>query len=156
MWNNGWVEWVVRVAMGVVFIYASIHKIADPAAFAKIIYGYYLFPGFLINLIAIILPYIELFSGLALVAGIFPRSAALVVNMLLLFFILALSINLVRGHEFDCGCFSFAASSALGSTEGLLVRDLMSLLVGIYLLLYNHSRKWCLVPAAAARPTVFP
>jgi len=155
--HNAWLEWGLRVALGVTFIVASIHKIAEPAYFAKIIYGYYLFPGFLINLIAIILPYIELFAGLALVLGVFPRSAVLIVNVLLLFFILSLSVNLVRGHEFDCGCFSFTGSGISGSTEGLLVRDVVYLIGGLYLFFFTPTRKWCLHQnCGISVPTVFP
>ena len=44
MQNNTWFELVVRWFLGTIFLYASIHKIASPEQFAKIIYGYYLFP----------------------------------------------------------------------------------------------------------------
>ena len=104
-------ELMARWVLGAVFVYASFHKILDPEHFAKIIYGYYLFPDSSINLIAIILPYIELFAGAALILGIYPRSAALIINVMLLAFIAAISINLIRGHEFDCGCFSFGVSA---------------------------------------------
>ena len=60
---NGWVDLVLRWLLGGLFVLASAHKIMDPAAFAKIIYGYDLFPAVAINLIAIILPYIELTAG---------------------------------------------------------------------------------------------
>ena len=104
--TNNWVELAARWVLGLIFIYASFHKILSPADFAKILYGYDLFPAALINLIAIILPFIELLSGLALILGIFPKSTSLIITVMILAFIMALSINLVRGYEFDCGCFS--------------------------------------------------
>ncbi|MBW1828888.1 MAG: DoxX family membrane protein [Deltaproteobacteria bacterium] len=75
---------IVRWLLGALFLVACYQKIIEPAHFAKIIYGYYLFPDAAINLIAIILPYVELFSGMALILGIYPRSAALIINAMLL------------------------------------------------------------------------
>ncbi len=138
------VEWAVRLLLGVVFIYASGHKILDPAHFAKIIYGYYLFPENGINLIAIILPLLELLCGMALVLGIYPRSAALLINIMLLAFIVAISINLIRGHEFDCGCFSLGDAGYTSSASQLLVRDIICFVFGLYIMFYDRKRKACL------------
>jgi len=132
---------IFRWVIGMVFIYASIHKIADPASFAKIIYGYYLFPDFSINLIAIILPFLELYAGVFLILGIYPQSAALVITGLLFFFIIAISINLIRGHEFDCGCFSFGSKGHTSSAFQLLVRDLFYLVFAVYLMLFKGKRR---------------
>jgi uncharacterized membrane protein YphA (DoxX/SURF4 family) len=119
--------------LGVTFIVAAVNKIGDSGKFATIIYGYYLFPGWIINLSAIVLPFVELVAGVALVAGVYPRSALMIVNTLLFVFIGAIMINLVRGHQFDCGCFSLAASDTVESAVWLLVRDLGLLICGAYL-----------------------
>ena len=68
--HSTWIELVLRWILGVTFLYASLYKIIEPAQFAKIIYGYYLFPDISINLIAIILPFVEFFTGLFLILGI--------------------------------------------------------------------------------------
>ncbi len=124
---------VLRLMLGVTFIVASVNKIGEPEKFATIIYGYYLFPGWLINLSAIVVPFVELVAGVALVAGVYPRSALVIINALLFVFIGAIAINLVRGHQFDCGCFSLAASDTVESAVWLLVRDLGLLFCGAYL-----------------------
>ena len=111
--------------------------------FAKVIYGYYLFPDFSINLIAIILPFLELYSGLFLLLGIYPRSASTVATGMLFGFIVAISINLIRGHEFDCGCFSFGESSHKTATIQLLIRDIFYVVCGFYIILYRGQRKFC-------------
>ncbi len=144
IYHSAWLELAVRWFLGVMFVYASLHKIVEPAYFAKIIYGYYLFPAVSINLIAIILPYIELFSGLALVLGIYPRSGTVLLNILLFAFIIALSINVARGHEFDCGCFSFGKSDQPSSAKNLLTRDIIYFVMGLYVLFYSRVRKLCL------------
>ena len=142
--SNSWIELAARWVLGVTFIYASYSKILAPAAFAKIIYGYDLFPAVLINLTAIILPFIELFTGLALIIGFYPRSAALIVNGMLLVFIISLSINLIRGHEFDCGCFAIDADNASTFSGPLLIRDFVYLAMGVYIFFYRNQRRLCL------------
>jgi len=138
--NNKWVELGLRCVLGITFVYASMHKIAAPAEFAKIIYGYGLFPHVIINLIAIVIPFLELLTGLALIFGIYRKAAGLLICGMLLVFIAAISFNLVRGHEFDCGCFSFNSHTAAFSTYYLLVRDILLLLVGVYLIRTSTGR----------------
>ena len=137
-------ELAARWILGLTFIYASYNKILFPADFAKIIYGYDLFPNALINLIAIILPFLELVAALALITGVYPRSAVLIVNVLLVAFIILLSINLIRGHEFDCGCFAIQNSGSTAATEVTLIRDFIYLALGIQVLYYHRLRRWCI------------
>jgi uncharacterized membrane protein YphA (DoxX/SURF4 family) len=136
-------ELALRWILGATFIYASYSKIVSPSEFAKIIYGYGLFPPVLINLIAIIVPFLELVIALALILGIYPRSAALVVNVLLVGFIIIISINLIRGHEFNCGCFAFRNSDSQISTSSTILRDIVFLALGMQVFFYRHSRRWC-------------
>lgn len=144
-----WLELAARWFLGITFIYAGYHKIIAPDHFAKIIYGYYLFPDFSINLIAIILPFLELFSGLALLLGIYPRSAALIINGMLLAFIIALSINLIRGQEFDCGCFSFGEKGYISSAGQLLIRDIIYFVFGLQLLFFAKQRRWSILQSGS-------
>ena len=144
IFDNGWIELLVRWFLGVIFVYASHYKILAPADFAKIVYGYDLFPGELINLIAIIVPFIELIVGLALIAGYYPQSAALIVTGMLVAFIVVLSINLIRGHEFNCGCFSLESGDTTATTGTVLMRDFILLAMGLYVWLFRDRRKLCL------------
>lgn len=128
------VLFVIKLTLGITFIYASYHKIADPAEFAKILYGYAIFPGVSINILAITIPFVELIAGFSLILGMFPRSALLIINGLLLAFILLIGFNLLRGHQFDCGCFVFSNQPHTQSNIYLLIRDLLLLVSGIYLL----------------------
>ena len=146
LFNNGWIEIAFRWILGITFIYASYYKILSPTDFAKMVYGYNLFPDVLINLIAIFLPFVELISGLSLLLGIYPRSAALIINGLLIAFILALTINIIRGHEFDCGCFSAKESGSPKMMANLMViRDVIYLIMGLQVFLFNGVRKACFV-----------
>ena len=137
-------ELFARWILGATFIYASHSKILAPAGFAKIIYGYDLFPAMLINLLAIILPFVELIAGMALIFGFYPRSAALIINAMLLAFIISLSINVIRGHEFDCGCFAIGAGSQSTFSGRLLIRDVIYFAMGLYVFFFKNSRWLCL------------
>jgi len=64
----------IVVILVTIFVFASYNKILAPADFAKIIYGYDLFPPVLINLIAIIVPFLEFIAGLALIIGFYLTS----------------------------------------------------------------------------------
>jgi uncharacterized membrane protein YphA (DoxX/SURF4 family) len=141
--SNSWIELAVRWILGITFIYASFHKIISPADFAKIVYGYDLFPEMFINLIAIVIPFLELVAGFALIIGFYPRSAAIIINALLLAFITMLAINLIRGHEFDCGCFSAGQSGYTSSSEVTLVRDVIYFILGMQIVLFEGQRRSC-------------
>lgn len=95
-----------RLAIGIIFIYASLDKIAHPAEFAKIIYGYRLLPLVAINAVAILLPWLELVAGGMIVLGLLTRGSALTLTAMLAVFTAALAINLARGLNISCGCFS--------------------------------------------------
>jgi putative oxidoreductase len=143
--SSNWIELAARWILGLTFIYASLHKIGSPAEFAKIIYGYDLFPAVFINLIAIIIPFLELITGVALVIGFYPRSAAIVINGLVMVYIIVLTINLIRGHEFDCGCFAFGQSGYTSSSEVTLVRDIIYFILSLQVFLFSGIRRMCLL-----------
>jgi uncharacterized membrane protein YphA (DoxX/SURF4 family) len=106
---------VIRVILAAVFIYAALQKIDKPLMFADEIgmYGI-LGPGPLLNVFAIILPWIELICGLALLTGVFIRGAALILAAMNLVFIVVIAYRTagimsaegtpLRHVYFDCGC----------------------------------------------------
>ena len=63
-------------------------------------------------------------TGIFLVLGIFSRAAAFTLSSLLVVFIIAISINLIRGVDFNCGCFVTVAGKK-SDPVGLLIRDFL-------------------------------
>jgi uncharacterized membrane protein YphA (DoxX/SURF4 family) len=106
--THPWLTIRVQLALGAIFIIAAIPKIADPPSFAHMIYNYRLVPASLINLSALVMPWVELLAGLALILGVWRAAARNVIGILLAVFIIAISINLVRDNAIDCGCFNVA------------------------------------------------
>jgi putative oxidoreductase len=138
--DNDWLTLLARLAVGVTFIYASYYKIVDPTAFAKSIWYYHLLPGSLINPAALVVPWVELLVGLALIVGIHYRGAVLLVNGLTVVFVMALASAIARGLSIDCGCFK-AGATATEEAWNSLFFDL-GLLVCTVWLLASRSRKW--------------
>jgi hypothetical protein len=124
---------VARLTIAGIFIYASVDKIAHPAAFAKDVYNYQILPDALINLTALVLPWLELFLGLCLLAGIWLPGAVLTANGLMVVFLAALVFNLARGLDINCGCFSTGSEAPAMSAGWYLLRDAGFLAVGIFL-----------------------
>jgi uncharacterized membrane protein YphA (DoxX/SURF4 family) len=106
--THPWLTVRTQIALGVFFVVAALPKIADPPSFAHMIYNYRILPGPLVNLAALALPWAELLMGVALICGIWRRTVALLVGTLLVVFVVAISVNLLRGNAIDCGCFDVA------------------------------------------------
>jgi len=131
-----------RLLVGGVFVYASLYKITDPASFAKSIWFYHLVPGYAINLMAIVLPWLELLCGMALILGIFYRGAVLWVNLMMLVFIAALATTIARNLSIECGCFK-ASGAATGPAWDSMWFDVGLLVFSLQLWL-SRSRRWLL------------
>lgn len=131
-----------RIVIGGMFVYASFYKIIEPGSFAKSIWYYHLVPGDLINLMAIILPWVELLVGLALIGGVAYRGAVLWANLMLVIFIIALMTTIARGINIDCGCFQAAASGTHSAWWSLLF-DIGAMALSVQLWL-SSSRRWML------------
>ncbi|HOO89364.1 MAG TPA: MauE/DoxX family redox-associated membrane protein [Syntrophales bacterium] len=128
-----------RWILGIVFVYASIHKILYPAAFAKAVYLYQILPDWLVNLAALVLPWLELFLGVFLIIGLWMPGTVIISSGLFLIFMSALSYNMARGLDISCGCFS---SSPTADPANILtaLRDGMFLIVSLYLLRITFTR----------------
>jgi uncharacterized membrane protein YphA (DoxX/SURF4 family) len=122
-----------RLILGVVFIYASFDKILHPAAFAEAVFNYQILPSQLINLIALILPWLELILGLLLLSGIWVSGAVLGVNLLMVVFLSALIFSTAKGLNIYCGCFSTETTSS-GLSGWTVLRDVFFFILSGYLL----------------------
>jgi putative oxidoreductase len=144
-----WLTTRVQIALGAIFIAASLPKIADPPSFAHMIYNYRIVPGALVNISALVLPWLELLVGVALVLAIWTRTASALVGGLLLVFVLGISLNLARENAIDCGCFDVSAANKsvaerLSDMRFVLLRDVGMLLMAAQVL-------WATRPSPANR-----
>ena len=106
-----------RVAIGVVFVAAALAKIGDAGAFAAQIHNYRLLPVAVENLVAILLPWVELIAGLALVLGMQARPGAVLTAVMMVVFTAAVGQAVARGLDFECGCFGTADATRVGGMK---------------------------------------
>jgi uncharacterized membrane protein YphA (DoxX/SURF4 family) len=138
--DKDWLTLFSRLLIGGVFIYASFYKIIEPAGFAKSIWYYHIMPGSTINLLALVLPWLELVCGVAVIVGWQYRGAAAWLNIMLIIFIVALASTIVRGLDIDCGCFKAAQSATAPAWRSLLL-DAGLLVFGIQMCV-SRSIRW--------------
>ena len=155
--THPWLTIRVQIALGLIFVVAALPKIVDPPSFAHVIYNYKIMPWALVNPMALIMPWIELLSGLALILGIWKGTARTIIGILLLTFIAAISINLVRGNAIDCGCFDVSAANKtteerLADMRFVILRDSGMLLMLAQLWWASHQLKDDDVARASDRP----
>ena len=132
--THPWLTIRVQLALGAIFIIAAVPKIADPPSFAHMIYNYRILPAGLINISSLIMPWVELLCGLALVIGVWRKPSLAIITLLLVTFIIAISVNLARGNAIDCGCFNVSLANRtveqrLGDMRLDIFRDLGMLLM---------------------------
>ena len=106
---------LVRLGLGLLFVYLGWAKASDPVGFLKSVreYGVITEPPWL-NLVAAALPWFEIFCGVLWILGLGTRGTALVVLVLMSAFTLlvwrhATELQVLTGLpfcqiQFDCGC----------------------------------------------------
>ena len=67
--DNPYLNLVIRLLVGLMFVTAGLPKIMDPKHFVSEIFNYQLLPDILLNPIAIIIPWIEVIAGIMLIAA---------------------------------------------------------------------------------------
>jgi uncharacterized membrane protein YphA (DoxX/SURF4 family) len=131
---------LLRLVLGVVFIYAAADKILRPAEFARAVANYQILPSILINPAALLLPWVEAVCGLALLSGRLIRGSAAIISTMLIIFIAALAAALWRGLDISCGCFSLKPEQA-SDLYMAIARDLLLLAMALWLWLKQSKAK---------------
>jgi uncharacterized membrane protein YphA (DoxX/SURF4 family) len=133
-----WLAVPARWYLGVLFVGACLHKIAEPASFALDVATYDILPLALVNLVAITLPWVELAAGSMLIVGWRVRSASLLVAVMMGVFLAALLVALARGLDMSCGCFASQGAEEDPISWLTVLRDLAWL--GLSVVVYVWDR----------------
>lgn len=128
---------LLRLILGVTFIYSSFEKVLNPHQFGIAVRAYQIIPMNLSNIFALAIAWTELVAGVLLILGVFTRQAAAAIGLLLVTFIAAIAIVMVKGLVIDCGCFSPSGGSTVGPF--LLVRNLLLLAACVLVMRYDSG-----------------
>jgi len=144
---------LARLGIGGLFMVMAWNKIQAPVTFLKLMRQYEMFDeqtGYMfMNLIVVILPWLELICGLILILGVAVRAAGLIsAGMLAVFtpMILMRGLELFQqgqaetfcGLKFDCGCGSGPVYVCWKLAENSL------LFLGCIILIASRSNRFCL------------
>jgi uncharacterized membrane protein YphA (DoxX/SURF4 family) len=103
----------LRIALGVVLIFAGSGKLAHPRELAEGVRGYGV-PRWLAIPVGVTLALAELLLGVLLVMGWRPELLATAALLLFVAFLLAVGTNLARGAEMACHCFELLGQERIG------------------------------------------
>lgn len=145
---------LARLILGVVFVYASFSKIQDPGVFAVSVANYQMLPPSLVRVVALVLPMVELLSGLVLLLSAvellvgrrflftrWSREAAALIAVMMVVFLVGLTQAAIRGLDISCGCFGSDGDAGRSELIGTIVRDVL-LLVPVF---------WLFIPPGGYR-----
>jgi len=127
-----------RLILGGVFVYAGFLKAVAPAEeFAYAIETYRVVPQNLALLLALTVPWLEIYLGVFLIAGLSGRLSALLTGAMVIGFEgLLLQAALRHLPVTSCGCFGASKSNSLGYE---LLQNL--LLLGLAAAAFRHGKK---------------
>ena len=106
-----------QFAIGVAFAVAGLAKLVDLPQLAQSVHNFRILPIWSENLLAVVLPWIEIVAGLSLMLGIEARAGAVVATALMIVFTAAVAAAWARGLDFECGCFGKAGASTIGARK---------------------------------------
>src|SRR5262245_48546616 len=97
---------LIRWLLGVLLLWAAVSKLGNATEFLGNVYAYRLpLSRALLQLMAVVLPWVELLCGLMLLANYWIESALVCTLGLMVIFLLATGQAWLRGLNISCGCF---------------------------------------------------
>lgn len=127
-----WLQRILHLLFGGVFVYAGVMKAWRPMVFLDDVRSFALLPDPYAGMLAMFLPWLEIFGGLAVITGCLRKGGLLVLNGSLIAFLIAISIAWFRGTDIRCGCFG-DSGAATSNYAVLIARDLVLLALGLWL-----------------------
>jgi uncharacterized membrane protein YphA (DoxX/SURF4 family) len=127
---------VARLGLAAVWLISGTIKALDPAETYVAVRAYDVLPKAGVELVAAILPWLEIVLGLLLLIGYGTRLVAILSAALLLVFIAGVSQAWARGLSIDCGCFGGGGTVDADKTAYVqeLLRDTGFLLLAAWLI----------------------
>ena len=138
-----WLGTAARVLLGVVWAWAAVSKMGDPAASVRAVRAYELLPEWLAKGVGYGLPFLEIGLAILLIAGLATRFAAVLSSALLVVFLGGMISAAARGLQIECGCFGGGGQLGSGQSTAYtaeILRDIGLLAVSVFLVLAYRTR----------------
>jgi putative oxidoreductase len=126
---------VLRFCVGGFFVYASMSKIPYPAQFAEAVANYRLVPYSVLNLGAVILPWVEFVCGLFLILGFMSRATVILIGLMLIMFDVMVLINMYWGAPITCGCYD-TVGEPIGWKK--IIENAVMLIFAVQIYYFDH------------------
>jgi len=116
----------ISLAFAALFMLAAWHKLREPEQFRESVRNYQLVPGFIVPVISMALPVLELMLGVAWLSAVRLDLAAYGSVALLALYAISMGINLMRGRIYiGCGCGMTTTSAQQPLSLSLIFRNLL-------------------------------
>lgn len=132
---------LARLGLAAVWLVSGALKAVDLNQTVVAVRAYDVLPRAAVDVVAAMLPFLEIGLGLLLLFGIGTRLVAIVAAILLVVFIAGVTQAWARGLSIDCGCFGGGGPVAPGATAYLqeIVRDTGFLVMAGWLIARPHT-----------------
>jgi uncharacterized membrane protein YphA (DoxX/SURF4 family) len=147
--DNQWLLFVLRLALGGLFIASSLSKLQYQAEFTDAVLSYDILPTDLAEFYASALPWAELFIGCSLVLGICSTFASALSIPLIISFLIANIYSFFHSVEDPCGCLG---KLVVLSHPVALTIDLVMLLTAWLLLFHQDKAGFLSIRSLLGRP----
>lgn len=126
-------SFAAQMVVAIALIASGIAHISNPYIFLESVLAYQIFPREIVPWLVAIITYVVMFSGLAVLTGLFrPQVYALTTALFLAFVVMQVSV-LFRGMEIGCGCFGPSEHAldwrTVGSSFLLLLSSFAALMI---------------------------
>ncbi len=131
---------LLKVSLGLMFLYSGITKIIEPKVFAVLIDSYGILPEMFVYPASFLLIVMEIIAGAGLLFDI-KWSLELLTGLLFLF-IGVLSYGIILGLDIDCGCFGKEEPEykAYHGLRSALYRDIIMIAGIIYMYIWRYFK----------------
>lgn len=132
-----WLSRILHLVFGGTFVWAGVVKAWNPMVFLDDIRSFEMLPDPYAGMLAMFLPWLEIFAGVAVISGVLRRGGLMLLNASLITFLAAILISWYRGVDIRCGCFGGGSDGATSNYVELIVRDVLLLALGLFLAFYK-------------------
>jgi uncharacterized membrane protein YphA (DoxX/SURF4 family) len=132
---------LARFGLAAVWLVSGLLKATDPDQTYVAVRAYDVLPDAGVEVVAALLPWVELALGVLLLAGVGTRLVAALSAGLLVVFVAGVTQAWARGLSIDCGCFGGGGAVEPGQTTYVqeLLRDAGFLLMAGWLIARPHT-----------------